>query len=229
MKKLLLFDIDGTLVLTGGAGARAMATAARQMFDIPNALDAIPMAGRTDAWIVSQMAEMHGVNCDGPVLDQFRDLYLSHLKQEIQNPGPKKGVLPGITSVLQALDGRDDAHVALLTGNFEDGARIKLQYFDLWRHFATGAFGDACHDRNALLEIALRRVREAGGPSLPASDAVVIGDTPLDIAVALAGGARSLGVATGGYDAETLRASGADAVLDDLSDVERALAAMGLA
>jgi phosphoglycolate phosphatase-like HAD superfamily hydrolase len=228
VKTLLLFDIDGTLMLTGGAGGRAMAMAAQELFDIPDALQTIPMAGLTDAWIVAQMAERHGVSCDGPVLERFRARYLTHLRREMQVPHAQKGILPGVRSVLDALAPRGDTHVALLTGNFEGGARIKLDYFDLYRYFRGGAFGDDCHDRNALLAVALERVQQHGGPAFAPSETVVIGDTPLDIAVALAGGARSLGVATGGYPAEELRASGADIVLDDLSDLEQALAAMGV-
>jgi phosphoglycolate phosphatase-like HAD superfamily hydrolase len=228
VKRLLLFDIDGTLMLTGGAGGRAMALAAQELFDIPDALHTIPMAGRTDAWIVGQMAQRHGVSCDGPTLERFRQRYLAHLRRELDVPHPEKGVLPGIRAVLDALMSRSDAHVALLTGNFEAGARIKLDYFDLSGYFRGGAFGDDCHDRNALLPVALDRVQQGGGPAFTPADAVVIGDTPLDIAVAVASGARSLGVATGGYSAEQLRASGADVVLDDLRDLQQALAGMGL-
>ncbi|MEQ1869057.1 MAG: HAD family hydrolase [Vicinamibacterales bacterium] len=228
MIKLLLFDIDGTLVLTGGAGGRAMASAARELFDIPDAVGAISMAGRTDAWIVAQMAAMHGLQCDAETLDRFRDRYLSHLGREIHEPGPQKGVLPGIRTVLESLHTRTDAHLALLTGNFEAGARIKLEYFDLWRFFSSGAFGESAHDRNALLAVALQRVRDSGGPAVSPSDVVIIGDTPLDVAVAVAGGARSLGVATGGYSVDELRASGADVVLSDLRDVSATLAGMGL-
>lgn len=229
MIRLLLFDIDGTLVLTGGAGGRAMARAARDVFQVDHGLGAISMAGRTDAWIVSQMAAAHQVPYSNLVLERFREVYLSHLQREIHEPGPQKGVLPGIRRILEALAPRVDAHVALLTGNFEEGARIKLDYFDLWRFFSSGAFGDSSHDRNGLLGVALDRVRALGGPSVEPQDVLIIGDTPLDVAVALSGGARSLAVATGGYGVEALKASGADVVLEDLSDLQAALAGMGLA
>ncbi len=228
MIKLLLFDIDGTLVLTGGAGGRAMALAARDIFRVDDGIGSISMAGHTDAWIVAQMAATYGAPYSDKMLARFREVYLSHLEREIHQPGPQKGVLPGIPPVLDTLARRTDAHLALLTGNFERGAQIKLEYFNLWRFFSTGAFGDSAHDRNSLLGVALDRVRAGGGPVVEPSEVLIIGDTPLDVAVAVAGGARSLGVATGSYDVDTLRASGADVVLKDLGDLTAALEGMGL-
>jgi phosphoglycolate phosphatase-like HAD superfamily hydrolase len=115
-----------------------------------------------------------------------------------------------------------------LTGNYEDGARAKLQYFDLWRYFRCGAFGDDAPDRNGLLPRAIAVIRECGGPEASPSQAVVVGDTPLDVACAAASGARSIAVATGGYDIETLRAAGADVVMEDLSDTGSVLRALQL-
>jgi phosphoglycolate phosphatase-like HAD superfamily hydrolase len=227
--KLILFDIDGTLVLTGGAGGRAMARAFEDVFGLEHGMASISMAGRTDAWIVAQMAANHGLQCTPDVLERFHHAYVGHLTAEIHKPGPQKGILPGVRHVLDALTAHNGAHLALLTGNFERGAQIKLEYFDLWRYFGAGAFGDRTHDRNSLLETALARVAAAGGPSITAAETVVVGDTPLDVAVAVAGGARSLAVATGSYDVEALRASGADVVVQDLMDVEAVLEGLGLA
>ena len=228
MTKLILFDIDGTLVLTGGAGGRAMARAFEDVFGLQHGLASISMAGRTDAWIVAQMAANHGLPWTHDVSERFHDAYISHLTAEIHKPGPQKGILPGVRAVLDALAAHSAAHLALLTGNFERGAQIKLEYFDLWHYFGAGAFGDRTHDRNSLLETALARVAAAGGPSITAAETVVVGDTPLDVAVAVAGGARSLAVATGSYDVEALRASGADVVVEDLMDVEAVLEGLGL-
>lgn len=229
MTKLILFDIDGTLVLTGGAGGRAMARAFADVFGVQNGLASISMAGRTDAWIVAQMAAEHGMDCGAELLERFRSTYVRYLSEEIHKPGPQKGILPGVRSVLDTLVPHPDAHLALLTGNFERGAQIKLEYFDLWRYFGSGAFGDRTHDRNTLLPAAIARVEALGGPSVHPSDVVIVGDTPLDVAVAVASGARSLAVATGSYDVEALRASGADVVLENLSDVAAVLDALGLA
>jgi len=227
--KLILFDIDGTLVLTGGAGGRAMARAFEDVFGLQHGMASISMAGRTDAWIVAQMAANHGLACTSDLFMRFHDAYIGHLLQEIHKPGPQKGILPGVRDVLEALAEHSGAHLALLTGNFERGAQIKLEYFDLWRYFPAGAFGDGTHDRNSLLETALARVAAAGGPSVTAAETVVVGDTPLDVAVAVAGGARSLAVATGSYDVEALRASGADVVVEDLMDIAAVLEGLGLA
>ena len=140
MAKIILFDIDGTLVLTGGAGGRAMTLAFEELFGIAEAFRTTSMPGRTDAWILTDAATAHGVAHDQ--LSRFHDVYLSHLEREIHQPGSRKGVMPGIRPLLDALDTRPDVYLALLTGNYERSARLKLEYFDLWRYFQSGAFGD---------------------------------------------------------------------------------------
>jgi phosphoglycolate phosphatase-like HAD superfamily hydrolase len=126
--------------------------------------------------------------------------------------------MPGVRALLDALIDRPDAYLALLTGNYETGAQLKLEHFDLWRYFRCGAFGDGAADRNGLVPKALARVAACGGPAFASSDAVVIGDTPLDVACAKAGGARLIAVATGNHSVDELRAAGADVVFEDLSD-----------
>lgn len=224
---LILFDIDGTLVLTGGAGGRAMARAFEELFVVPDAFRGIPFPGRTDAWLLSDAAAAHGIPPDSPVLARFPDVYLRHLAIELEHPGPRKGVMPGVRALLDALSGRDDVYLALLTGNYEAAAQVKLEYFDLWRYFPCGAFGDHAPDRNSLLGKAVARVVASGGPTVDAAEAVVIGDTPLDVACATASGARSIGVATGNHSLEELRAAGADVVFADLSDIDAVLDALG--
>jgi phosphoglycolate phosphatase-like HAD superfamily hydrolase len=213
-------------VLTGGAGGRAMSLAFEEIFSIADAFLGIPMAGRTDAWILADAAAAHGIPRDSPGLAQFPEVYVRHLAMEILNKGPRYGIMPGIPALLAALDvfvDRDDAYLALLTGNYEAGARLKLEHFDLWRYFPCGAFGDGAADRNGLVPKALARVAASGGPVFAASDAIVIGDTPLDVACAKAGGARSIAVATGNHTIEELRTAGADAVFEDLSDTQAVL------
>src|SRR4051794_25326367 len=117
--KLILFDIDGTLVLTGGAGARSMGFAFRDVFGLDPDGANVAMAGRTDAWIVSQMAAHHGREVGQELLREFHRSYIGHLEREIHLPGPRKGVLPGVRHVLDALAPRTDIHVGLLTGNFQ--------------------------------------------------------------------------------------------------------------
>jgi phosphoglycolate phosphatase-like HAD superfamily hydrolase len=132
--------------------------------------------------------------------------------------------MPGVRPLLDALASREDAYLALLTGNYRQAARLKLEHFDLWRYFQCGAFADDAPDRNSLVPKALERVRACGGPAVAPADVIVVGDTPHDIACARAAGARAVAVATGPYTAEQLRETGAAVVFDDLSDTEAFLA-----
>lgn len=226
MIKIILFDIDGTLVLTGGAGGRAMAAAFQELFAVPDAFRNIPMPGRTDSWILSDAAAAHGIAAPG--LARFHDVYVEHLRAELTRPGPRQAIMPGVRPLLDRLVARSDVYLALLTGNYEAAARVKLEHFDLWRYFKCGAFGDAAPDRNGLLPKALAQIRACGGPSVEPSHVVVIGDTPLDVACAAASSARSVAVATGGYNVDALRDAGADVVFEDLSDTHAVLQALGL-
>src|SRR5581483_8514830 len=210
---VILFDIDGTLVLTGGAGSRAMTLAFEELFGVGDAFAGISRPGRTDSWILSSAAAAHRLPTSE--LSRFHNLYLTRLATELERPGPRKGVMPGVRELLDALHVRDDVYLALLTGNYQEAARLKLEYFDLWRYFPCGAFGDDAPDRNGLLPKALATVRACGGPDAGPQHTVVVGDTPLDVACAAASGARSIAVATGGYDVNALRASGADVVFED--------------
>ena len=225
MRKLVLFDIDGTLVLTGGAGLRAMNKACAELVGHADALAGIPVAGRTDRVILSDVVQRIGRELDEPLLEHLRDRYLAHLAEEIQHPGPgARGVMPGIRPLLDRLHERDDVFLGLLTGNFEAGARIKLEHFDLWRYFRCGAYADDAADRNALVPFALERARGCGLPEVGPRDILVVGDTPHDIACAQAVGAFAVGVATGGFTTAQLDESGADVVFEDLSDGDRFVA-----
>jgi phosphoglycolate phosphatase len=207
-----------------------MSLAFEEVLGVRDAFDGVPMAGRTDAWILSDAAVLHGVASHSPALARFHAAYLRRLADEIEKPGDsRKGVMPGVRALLDALAARADVFVALLTGNFEAAARLKLEYFDLWRYFRCGAFGDDAPDRNGLLPRAVQAIASCGGPPFAAADAVVIGDTPLDIACAKFSGARSIGVATGLHSVEDLRAAGADVVFEDLSDTDRVLQALAIA
>jgi phosphoglycolate phosphatase-like HAD superfamily hydrolase len=219
--KLVLFDIDGTLVQTGGAGMRAMSRAFAELYRAENALDGVALAGRTDRAIVNDVLERvaPGVVADESWMAGFLDRYCALLDDELESgAGTGKAVLPGVAPLLDALADRDDVVVALLTGNFARSARIKLAHFRLWQYFACGAFGDLHVDRNHLLAVALEAARGVGGRAFGADRVCVIGDTPLDVACARFGGARAVAVATGPHPTEDLRRAGADVVFDDLSD-----------
>jgi phosphoglycolate phosphatase len=221
VSKLVLFDIDGTLVLTGGAGLRAMTRACEEIVGHADALDGIPVAGRTDWSILQDTLARLGKELDQALFSRLRDRYVTNLHGEIQQPGKGfNGALPGVSALLDALHPREDVFLGLLTGNFRDGARIKLQRFDLWRYFRCGAFGDDSPDRNALVPVALERATASGMPMLSTADVIVVGDTPHDVACAQAVGAVPVGVATGGFTSDQLRACGAAVVFETLEDVD---------
>jgi phosphoglycolate phosphatase len=222
---LILFDIDGTLCLTGRAGWRAMNHACREVVDVDDAMANVEFAGRTDWSILRDVMAKYGHTLDTAMLADLRNRYVRHLADEIQHRGTGvKDVMPGIGPLLDTLHARDDVALALLTGNFLEGARIKLEYFDLWKYFSCGAFGGDAASRNDLVPIALTRARDCGIVNGQPSKVLVVGDTPNDIECALVAGATPVGVATGGYSMDELRAAGAEIVFKDLSDPEGFLA-----
>ena len=218
---LILFDIDGTLCLTGRAGWRAMNRACQDVLDAEDPMGAIEFAGRTDWSILRDVMAKYGRTLDAAALADLRDRYVRYLEGEIHEPGTGvKDVMPGIRPLLDELQRREDVALALLTGNFIEGARIKLEYFDLWRYFPCGAFGGDAASRNDLVPVALARARACGIVNGQPSKVLVVGDTPNDVECALVAGATPVGVATGGYSVEDLRASGAEIVFRDLSETE---------
>ncbi|MCC7179373.1 MAG: haloacid dehalogenase-like hydrolase [Acidobacteria bacterium] len=221
---LVLFDIDGTLLLTGRAGVRAMEAAFEALFGMPDAFAGISMGGRTDSWLVSQAFLRTGVPDTPENHEKFRGAYVPRLSEEILRPGTGiKGVMPGVHALLDAVRSRPELHLALLTGNYREAAEIKLGHFALWDYFGWGAFSDDSADRNALVPIALKRAVERGVPGAARTRVVVIGDTPHDVACAAVAGARSIAVATGGHTRVELERAGADVALDDLSDTGEVL------
>lgn len=190
---------------------------------MPGAFTGVPMSGRTDPLIITDACARCGVALDGK-RDHLIERYVDYLTHELPRDVPGKRVLPGVVPLLDALHTDPGAILALLTGNLEPSARLKLEEFDLWRYFETGAFGDDAPERNGLVAVALSRVAALGYPSLPADHILVIGDTPHDVACARAAGVRSLAVATGTAAAWELEAAGADAVVPDLGETEAILA-----
>jgi phosphoglycolate phosphatase-like HAD superfamily hydrolase len=221
---LILFDIDGTLVLTGGAGVRAMNRACEDLVRGQNAMAGVTFAGRTDWSILDDILRNHGHTLDDMLLEELRRRYVTHLEEEIVLPGRGvKDVMPGIRELLDALQARDDVRLGLLTGNFVEGARIKLGHFDLWKYFPWGAFGGDAANRNDLVPIAVSRAKEHGIDNVPPANVIVVGDTPNDVECARAANATPVAVATGSYTMEQLREAGAEIVFDDLSDTQQFL------
>jgi phosphoglycolate phosphatase-like HAD superfamily hydrolase len=197
-----------------------MGAAFEAVFGERDAFTGVPLQGRTDQQLLADALARTARRLDASALARFRASYSALLSREIREPGPRKGVMPGVRELLETLRSDDQMFVALLTGNFVEAAEIKLRHFGLWDYFPCGAFGDDALERNDLVGIAIARARARGLPPLAATDIVVVGDTPLDVACARAAGALAVAVATGSHDAQALRATGADAVFDDLSDCE---------
>ncbi len=222
---LVLFDIDGTLVSTGGAGVRGMNAAFEALYGRGRALDGVPIAGRTDRAITSDAMRGLEVEPTDEAIIRLREAYLPHLRFELERPDDTSSrILPGVNALLDALEGEGAMVTALLTGNFEGGAAIKLGHFDLWGRFQFGAFGDRHTNRRDLLPIALRVAEEAGCGRVAAERVVIVGDTPHDVDCAKAHGARAIAVATGLSDCQALRDAGADFVVETLEDVDAVLA-----
>lgn len=235
--KVVLFDIDGTLISTAGAGRAAMEAALAGYFGLNGPIGRVAMSGRTDRIIARDLFALHGID-EGPrTWPEFRDAYLGSLPGFLAQSNGR--VLPGIESLLEQLARRDDVKLGLLTGNIREGARVKLSYYGLHDYFvleengrgrergrALGGFGDDVHERDDVARAALNDVRGRIDPNLSTGDIWVIGDTTLDIACARAIGARVLAVATGDYGAEQLAASKPDILVSDLADPEPLLAVL---
>ncbi len=219
MKKLILFDIDGTLIHTGGAGTTSLNKAFYKLFGIKDAFKSISMAGKTDIQIMKQGLSSHGLpDMDGNV-EALINGYLQYLKDEINNPQRK--FKPGIIEMLDLLK-EQGMTLGLLTGNLEKGAKIKLSPFGLNEYFLDGAFGSDHEDRDRLLPIAIQKFSGIGFEFSP-GDCIVVGDTPRDVRCAKVHGAYSIAVATGPYKKEDLLNTDADIVLDSLAEVEKCM------
>ena len=220
-KKLLLFDIDGTLITSGGAGERALRRGFQARFGIDDDLKQIEIAGRTDAAIARQMLAAHGLPETPENLTRIFDGYLHFLAEEL--PASAGYLLPGILPLLAALKPRSDMVLALLTGNLASGAQLKLTHFGVWDYFEFGAYADDHHDRNALGHFARERARKKHGIEFPPERIFVLGDTPHDIACARAIGARAVAIATGNFSLAELAAFSPDYLYSDLGDVPAVL------
>jgi len=222
MRRLVLFDIDLTLLRTGGAGRAAMTEAFRRLFGIENPTGGIRFEGRTDHAIFMEAIHLNGLG-DGDPLAVYRrttEAYLAALPGFLQARGGQ--VLPGVIDLLDALS-EGSAPVGLATGNLRQGAMAKLGHFNLWERFVAGGFGDDTSVRSDVVAAAIANLAAVAGCEPNPDACVVIGDTPLDVAAAHAAGARAMAVATGSHDVPALRETGAEYVVADLSDTATVL------
>lgn len=227
MRKLVLFDIDGTLLSARGAGRRAMRAALRAVFGTAGSIDQYDLRGKTDPRIVYDVMAAAGWAPEAVKerLDDFFETYLRGLAAEIGD-GRQVVTLPGVGALVARLAEIERALLGLVTGNIEEGARIKLGPSGLWPRFPVGAFGSDHVDRRRLPSLAARRAQALVGDAFRPQDVVVIGDTPHDIDCARAFGAVAVAVATGQYGREDLLAGRPDLFFDDFSDVDRVVAAV---
>jgi phosphoglycolate phosphatase-like HAD superfamily hydrolase len=211
-----LFDIDGTLLSSGGAGKAAMEAALREEFGLEAIRVQVPYSGRTDRAIGRDLLRLHGLEESPRSWQRLRDGYLGRLPECLERHQGR--VLPGIAALLEHLAARDNVAVGLLTGNVRAGARLKLGHYGLFHHFAFGGFGDEHFERDDVAHEALAEVRRHLNGDVLLDRIWVIGDTPLDVRCARTIGAKVVAVATGLHPLEELEAADPDLLLADLSD-----------
>jgi phosphoglycolate phosphatase-like HAD superfamily hydrolase len=214
--RLILFDVDGTLVTVRGAGRRAFARALESTFGTAEGLAHYDLRGKTDLRIVFEVTAAAGIP-DEQVRERLDECFEAYLRALVEEIGDARDVLtmPGVPELVARLDAHTQAALGLLTGNIEEGARIKLGPTGLWPYFRTGAFGSDDADRRRLPSLAARRAHALLGHPFPPPEVVIVGDTPWDIDCARAFGARAVAVA-----------EAPDLFFDTLADTERVLAAL---
>ena len=222
--KLLLFDIDGTLLLSRGGALRAMTRAARPLFGDRFSLEEVDRNGQLDPKIIAMALEWNGVRATPQELEAFREAYLVELEGELDT----MRALPGAVELLARLRRTGGVVLGVVTGNYAGAARMKLPVVGIdpaW--FVANGFGDEAPTRGELVRLAMERAASVAGRPLDGGDVIVIGDTPRDVACARANGCASLAVATGNFTTEALEAAGADAVVPDLTNPEPLWAMLG--
>ena len=215
--RLVLFDIDGTILLTGGAGYRAMARAAVEVFGRDLPWHDIDSAGSLDPLILDEALQREKVQATRAEREAFKEHYTRFFPAELKRHPLR--VMPGVVDVIVSLSESTNHVVGVLTGNYEPTARLKVEAAGIaWSHFRVGAFGDEAATRAGLVPIALSRYARLHGTEIASGGVVIVGDTPKDIACAHASSCLAFGVGTGKFTAEVLLQAGADAVAADLRD-----------
>ncbi len=216
--KLLLFDIDGTLANTNGAGLRALDRAFEEVYGHPGILDGISLAGRTDVTIMMDAYTKAGIEFAFEELERVKNRYFELLIDELNN-GKKNTLMPGIADLIPELHQNHNICLALLTGNWQRSGRMKIDHFGFNSYFPFGAFADDAVERADLVPIAKQRCEALTGARLKPKDIFVIGDTPSDILCTKPHGVISVAVAAASYSMEDLSAYNPDILLKDLSNL----------
>lgn len=224
MKTVCLFDIDGTLLDSGGAGQHAMEQALLETFAVTGPYTNIPAAGRTDKAITTDLFAHHALEVDEQNWDRFLQAYLEHLPRSLVS---KQGsTLPGVELLLAELNRRDDVVLGLLTGNIEVGAMLKLKHFSIDRYFRFGGYGDMHFNRDDVARLAYDAAARHLEQAIHPDRVWVIGDTPADVRCGRAIGARVMAVSTGIHKAEELAPCRPDHLMASLADVDAVLRAL---
>ncbi len=218
MPRVILFDIDNTLLYSGGAGSLAMNLAFHEMFGVSDGFARVEFSGRTDRYILQEGLSCHNIEggCDAH-LAEFTRRYYSILPRTLRERQGR--LMPGFPELLEAL-AAGETRLGLATGNFSEAARIKLDYYGLGRFFGGGGFGEESVHRAAIVKYAIEQVADGARPE----DILVVGDTVHDVSSALDNGVVGVGVATGNYSVDDLKAAGALLVFADFSDWQSAAA-----
>jgi len=214
--KLLLFDIDHTLLFTGGCGTKALNYAFKEVFNLSDGMKGIPVAGRTDPLIVMDVVRANfNREATQREIDEAMSAYAQRLQSEI-NDISKGHLKNGVIELLEILQKDKENLLGVLTGNIKKGADIKLEAFNISGYFELGAYSSDYADRNKLVPVAVNRAEKISAGNFSIGDPViVIGDTPYDVACAKAGGAYSIAVATGPYSVDVLKESAPDLIIND--------------
>jgi len=225
MATFVLFDIDGTLISTDGAGRASLDRAMEELFGIAHGFAGISFAGKTDIKIIREGLEKFDLRARDDLIQILLDRYLEHLREEVSSG--KGHVKKGVKKLLSTLRDAGDIYLGLLTGNVEAGARLKLNPFGLNEFFPVGAFGSDSEDRNCLLPFACQRLLESTSIEMNYQRCVVIGDTPSDVECAQIHRASAIAVATGTYTLVQLQETTADLIVPDLSNIEHIMEWIG--
>jgi phosphoglycolate phosphatase len=228
-RKLVLFDIDGTILLTAGAGRRAIIAALSDEVGPVPAFQSIRFDGKTDPQIVAEMLDMAGQPAarESPRVRALCERYVGYLALELERPTTHTTIMPGVPDLLDRLEGEPGVVLGLLTGNLERGAALKLRSGGISpERFRVGAYGSDAAHRPDLPPIAARRAEAIFGRVPRGDEVVIIGDTPADVRCGLGIGARGIGVGTAAYTVQDLMDAGAAAAFGDLSDTEAVVEAI---
>lgn len=220
--KLILFDLDGTILLSGGAGARAVCRACKKIYGIENAMDGIKPDGKTDITILREIFKAMEKDFLLEEIDGLFSKYLIFLKDEVANSHDYR-VMPGIPELIKALSKREDIILGIATGNIKEAALIKLGRSGLGHYFRFGGFGSDFEDREEIIRIAIERGKGFLNKENGFDGIFVIGDTPLDIIAARVVGVKAVAVATGSYSISDLKEYNPDYLFENFSDLESVL------